>query len=270
MPELLEHITAGYKAANAGYVHNGTRRSPKTVPVGKGTAMHLGLSQLLPHAIALLERNEGIPLAPRRHFASPADPDVLTVTSDASGHDGLGGWATLGADDNRPTVVSERWPEWAREALRQFKLPAHERTPGAPLLSMPAAELFTTWAVAEAAADATAPPSATAAPHARPKHARAAIAVGDCDPAADALDAASSGTPQMSSLLAATRARVKLWLGVSVPREWNVDADRLSHPHLLGDVLGDARAAGLSPAVALIPERCWRALRAATERATLA
>jgi hypothetical protein len=44
---------------------------------------------------------------------------------------------------------------WAREALRQFKLPAPERTTGAPLLSMPAAELllhFTTWAVAEAAA----------------------------------------------------------------------------------------------------------------------
>ena len=58
-----------------------------------------------------------------------------------------------------------------------------DRAAGAPLLSMPAAELFTTWAVAEAAAAA--------------KPFTAVIAVGDCDPAAHALDAASSATPQM-------------------------------------------------------------------------
>ena len=39
------------------------------------------------------------------------------------------------------------------DALRQFNLPAPERTPGTPLLSVPAAKLFTTWAVAEAAAE---------------------------------------------------------------------------------------------------------------------
>jgi len=141
-------------------------------------------------------------------------------------------------------------PDWAREALRQFKLPVAERTPRAPLLSMPAAELFTTWAVAEAAA--------------RAKPFTAVIAVGDCDPAADALDAASSATPQMGALLACARERAKQWLGVSVPREWNVDADRLSHPALLNAVLEDARRAGLDPSRAHIPERCWRALRRAT------
>ena len=60
---------------------------------------------------------------------------------------------------------------------------------------MPAAELFTTWAVAEAAAAA--------------KPFTAVIAVGDCDPAAHALDAASSATPQMSALLASARQRAK-------------------------------------------------------------
>ena len=49
----------------------------------------------------------------------------------------------------QPVAVSEPWPAWAREALHQFKLPASERT---AILSMTAAELFTTWAVTEARA----------------------------------------------------------------------------------------------------------------------
>ena len=250
MPELLTHISAGYRAANAGYVDRGVRRLNAKVPMARGSPMHDGLSKLLPHAIDLLERNEGVPLAPRARFAAPDDPGVLLVVSDASGHDGCGGWAHLGTADRAPVVVSDYWPAWAREALRQFKLPAAERAPGAPLLSMPAAELFTSWAVAEAAASA--------------KPFTAVIAVGDCDPAADALDAASSATPQMGALLSHARERAKQWLGVSVPREWNLDADRLSHPSLADAVLEDARNAGLSPTRAHIPDRCWRALRRAT------
>ena len=91
----------------------------------------------------------------------------------------------------------------------------------------------------------------------------AVIAVGDCDPAARALDAASSGTPQMDALLVSARQRVKQWLGVAIPREWNLDADRLSHPAQLDAVLADARAAGLLPRVVLAPDECWRTLRAA-------
>ena len=250
MPELLTHITAGYRAANAGYVAGGVRRRSKQVQLARGSALHVGLSRLLPHAISLVERNEGIPLAPRARFAGLDEPGVLLVVSDASGHDGCGGWAHLGEADRAPAVVSEAWPPWAREALRQFKLPAAQRSAGAPLLSMPAAELFATWAVAEAAASA--------------KPFTAVIAVGDCDPAADALDAASSATPQMSALLAHARESAKQWLGVSVPREWNLDADRLSHPAELGHVLRDARLAGLSPSHVAIPEWCWRALRDTT------
>ena len=250
MPELLTHITAGYRAANAGYVAGGVRRRSKQVQLARGSALHMGLSRLLPHAISLVERNEGIPLAPRARFAGLDEPGVLLVVSDASGHDGCGGWAHLGEGDRAPSVVSEAWPPWAREALRQFKLPAAQRAAGAPLLSMPAAELFATWAVAEAAAST--------------KPFTAVIAVGDCDPAADALDAASSATPQMSALLARARQSAKQWLGVSVPREWNLDADRLSHPAELGHVLRDARRAGLSPSHVAIPEWCWRALQDTT------
>ena len=120
---------------------------------------------------------------------------------------------------------------------------------------MPAAELFTTVALAAAAA--------ALKPH------TAVIAVGDCDPAARALDAASSGTPQMDALLQAARRRVKQWLGVAIPREWNLDADRLSHPAQLGAVLADARAAGMTPHVVSTPDECWPALRAAMHLAAL-
>ena len=89
----------------------------------------------------------------------------------------------------------------------------------------------------------------------------AVIAIGDCAPAAAALDAASSGVPQMEALLAAARTATRQWLGVAVPREWNLDADRLSHPSQLPAVLADARDAGLEPIVATIPEECWTALR---------
>ena len=251
LPELLTHLSAGYAAANAGYRPEGgkRRRLVDAVPLKLDSPLHSGLSKLLPHAIAVVERNEGVPLAPRACFASLDDPGVLLVVSDASGHDGFGGWAFAGPADTSPAVLSLPWPEDAREALRQYKLPQAQRTPGAPLLSMPAAELFTTLAVAAAAAQLK--------PH------TAVIAVGDCDPAARALDAASSGTPQMDALLVAARRRVKQWLGVAIPREWNLDADRLSHPAQLDAVLADARAAGLSPRVVVAPDGCWRALRSA-------
>ena len=257
LPELLTHISAGYAASNAGYrpAGGGRRRLVSSVPLKRGSTLHSGLSQLLPHAIAVVERNEGVPLAPRAAFASLDEPGVLLLVSDASGHDGFGGWAFAGPHDSSPAVLSEPWPDDMREALRQYKLPAAQRAPGAPLLSMPAAELFTAVALAAAAA--------ALKPH------TAVIAVGDCDPAARALDAASSGTPQMDALLAAARRRVKQWLGVAIPREWNLDADRLSHPAQLDAVLSDARAAGLSPRVVSTPDECWVSLRAASRLATL-
>ena len=68
--QLLTHISAGYRASNAGYVAHGVRRLNKMVPLARGSPLHEGLSRLLPHAIDLLERNEGVPLAPRARFAA--------------------------------------------------------------------------------------------------------------------------------------------------------------------------------------------------------
>jgi hypothetical protein len=120
---------------------------------------------------------------------------------------------------------------------------------------MPAAELFGTWAVAEAARDATgrSPTSVTA--------------VGDCDPAAGALNSVASRNPQMRGLLAGARQLTQQWLALSIPREYNLDADRLSHPAMLEDVKADAAAAGLIVHVAPIPDRCWEVLQTVTREA---
>eukprot|EP00965_Chrysotila_dentata_P126175 4170395-Pleurochrysis_carterae.AAC.1 len=65
---------------------------------------------------------------------------------------------------------------------------------------MPTAELFGAWAVAAAVSDATAEPP------------EAVIAVGDCDPAAAALNAASSGVAAMRELLRHARGLTTQWL----------------------------------------------------------
>ena len=253
MPELLLHLRAGFSAANAARPGRGGRGRVKcaVVPLGAGSKLHVGLSALLPHALHIIERNEGVPLAPRAEFAGMDEPGSITITSDASGHDGCGGYAFLAAAPTEPLLMCEAWPADIVEALAEAKRRPVERTAGAPALSMPAAELFTTWALAEAVfAGASLGDSVTAV-----------IAVGDCEPAAVALNAASSPTPQMDHLLGAARALTRQWLGVAVPREWNLDADRLSHPSMLGAVMADARAAGLQPRLVHAPSRCWEVLR---------
>ena len=258
LPELLQHLSSGYRAANARYTDSrtGKRRQLSMVPLRSGSRMCDGLRLLLPLAISVLEQNDGVPLAARRLFPSARDAGVLLSTSDASGDDGCGGYAFSRDHTARVVIVSEPWPEDVRAALAQAALPPDRRTPGAAMLSMPAAELWSAWAVAAAAAGHFS--------------FEAVIAVGDCGPAVNALNAAASGTPQMAAVLHAARQSVQQWLGVHVPREWNVDADRLSHPTLLSQVLADAAAAGLAPIVAAIPAHCWAALRAAlTIRAEL-
>eukprot|EP00965_Chrysotila_dentata_P115266 3810101-Pleurochrysis_carterae.AAC.1 len=66
----------------------------------------------------------------------------------------------------------------------------------------------------------------------------------------------------MRTLLRGARGLSQRWLAVSVPRDANGDADRLSHPDELEAVRGEAEAAGLTAHVARIPEECWAALRA--------
>eukprot|EP00965_Chrysotila_dentata_P046017 1529267-Pleurochrysis_carterae.AAC.3 len=157
-------------------------------------------------------------------------------------------------------LVLEACPAKAKGALRRGASAAAERAEerardaggrALPLLFMPMAELFSAWAVSKAVATETGTPPL------------AIIAGGDCDPAALAINAASSGEAAMRELLARSRRLTTQWMAVSVPREANVDADRLSHPRMLAEVEADAAAAGWRARRARIRAHCWTALWAA-------
>jgi hypothetical protein len=206
--------------------------------------------ELLEMADDLLQANEGVALAPELVFPARDEPGMDTVTSDASGVDGVGGYVFEAGASNAVWLVSEKWPSDILEALQEAARVGGAR-PGLPSLSMPAAELFGAVAVAAAVAAE------------RGEAPTAVTAVGDCDPAVGALNAASSGNAQMRVLLRAARALTGLWLAVSVPREANVDADRLSHPARYDEVAADAAAAQLVVRRARITAGSWETLREA-------
>ena len=66
----------------------------------------------------------------------------------------------------------------------------------------------------------------------------------DCAPAAAVLTSATSGGAQLRSLVVAARGEIRHWLAAAVPREWNCDADTLSHPLRWREVADDVEAAG--------------------------
>ena len=115
---------------------------------------------------------------------------------------------------------------------------------------MPAAELFGSVLVPRLAQRA----GMTAGP---------VYAIGDCDAVAMALNAAYSRTAQMRQLLDDARRIAAQWLAVSVPREANLDADRLSHPAMATTVCEEAAAAGLRVVRPRAVQEDWDALRAA-------
>ena len=255
LPEIKCHLGGGYAVTRASWVVGGARRRPPQLQLRGGGPVQAEWLELLELADDVLDINEGVALAPERHFPPRDMPGSLTVVTDASGVDGVGGYALDPARPGEAWVVSEVWPADVQAALDRSARPQEERSRAADeaegRLSMPAAETFGQWAVAQAHAESTGlvPTAITA--------------VGDCDPAAAAINAAASGRPQMRRLLRGARELCSQWLGVSVPRECNLDADRLSHPALLEEVRRDARARGVETHTVPIPPRCWAVLRAA-------
>ena len=255
LPELKCHLGGGYAVTKATWEVGGVRRRPAQLQIKRGGGVQTEWLELLDLAEDVLEANEGVALAPERYFPPRDTPGAITVVTDASGVDGVGGYALDPARPGEAWLTSEVWPADVQAALDRAARPQAERERAADAaegrLSMPAAETFGQWAMAQAFAEATglAPTAITA--------------VGDCDPAAAAINAAASGRPQMRQLLRGARTLCRQWLGVSIPRECNLDADRLSHPALLGEVRADALAAGVETHVVPIPPSCWAVLRAA-------
>ena len=113
------------------------------------------------------------------------------MATDASGEDGVGGYAFHADQPDVAFVVAEPWPADIAAALAEGSRARSECTSGADLASMPLAELFGSFAVASAVR--------------RVLPVAAVTAVSDCAPAVAANNAASSSTPAIHTLVSAAR-----------------------------------------------------------------
>jgi hypothetical protein len=173
------------------------------------------------------------------------------LQTDASGEDGGGGFVFVAGRPDEVWIVSDRWPDDVKAALARSATPRSVRatTASAQLMSMPSAELFIPWAVAEAV-------------RLRVTGLSRFVSVMDCRPATLALTAAKSKSPLMRCILAHARGETKQWLGVHVKRERNTDADLLSHPDSVQRVVTAAREAGLRVhVISAFPQSCYDRLR---------
>lgn len=241
-PELRLPLAVGYAISRVTWMSGDgrRRRALRQVHLRSGGRREEELLTLLDVATEVAQDDWGVPLAPARCFPSRLHPATLTLFSDASradSDDGVGGFAFLPAAPGVVFVMSAAWPPDVKAALdrggeRRCVRSAYPH--GTPMLSLPVAEVFGAIAVVAAI---------QALPH--NYMITSIIAIGDCAPAASALSRLYSTSAQIRHLLAESRAISRSWLGVWVPREWNSDADRLSHPSQCAAVARDATAADL-------------------------
>jgi hypothetical protein len=216
--------------------------------------------------------NVGVPLASASTFPALRHPDVLTSSTDASfvnlpglRDDGVGGFGWLPRSPEHVFLVSERWPPRIRQALLNGARTRADKAaePRADNFHMPGAELFGNWAIPYAIRHGEGVERAEGkqpAPYRGSSGFSHLASVGDCDPAALGMRKGRSSRPQLNQLHLAIRALTESVLAVTVPRDFNFDADRLSHPSQLEQVVRDAQLAGYTPVVLPIPQACWSAV----------
>ena len=260
-PELRLPLAVGYAIANVTWRGpDGLRRRPlRDVRLRAGGRRELEVHSLLDIVSDVVTDDWGVSMAPSASFDDADRPGVLTCATDASRadvDDGFGGYGFLPECPGVVFMMSIAWPALAKRALDNAALRRSERArlpPGSPTLSMPCAETFGHVALAAGVANLLGQDHTI----------RAVIAVGDCQPAAKAVTSLYSKSAQIRHLLADSRWVTRRWLGVHVPREWNTDADLLSHPGTAHIVAADAATAGLHiiwVTESDIPDRTWIAL----------
>lgn len=257
-PELRPPMAVGYalcsfrqRAAGNSWARRRTWATLKA-----GGRREAELHTLLDVVVTVATDDIGVSMAPAERFADRDSQHVLTIITDASRaevDDGFGGFAFLPERPGDVFIMSEAWPPAIKAALDAATVRRDARSQACssePRMSMPAAETFAAFALAAAVAE-----RATV---------QAVVSVLDCAPAASALSSLYSPAAQIRSLIAACRRAAPRWLGVQVPREWNTDADRLSHPSLLPAVVADAERAGLSVVRVHPCAEVWAALTEAS------
>lgn len=260
-PELRLPLSVGYAMSKATWVDkSGQRRRPlASIRLRPGGRRAEELATLLAVAAEVANDDWGVPLAPSPRFPSYRAPSTLTILSDASRaerDDGVGGFAFLPTAPHVVFMLSVAWPEDIKAALDRGAERRAVRVAypaGTPMLSLPAAEVFGSVATAAAVQVAASEHVITSV-----------VGVGDCAPAAAALSRLYSKSAQIRHMLAESRAVAQSWMGVAVPREWNTDADRLSHPSMAADVARDAADAGLRVVWLTVPPWMFTVLRAAS------
>jgi hypothetical protein len=255
-PGLLGILHGGYSVVAAGMRAGRHHRTAQSIRMSEGSRATRELRAMAGVGLSIMEANLGIPLAsPARapHITAPGNCTGLTDASRAASDDGVGGFGTLAELPELIFIYSEPWPADVKAALDLLALPRAERPElvGRATLSLPSAETFGCWALPEAISSVCRLPILSV------------TAIGDCDPAAAAINKSSSRVPQLRAILLQMRRLTTQWLGVSVPRDFNFDADRLSHPSQLPSILAEIRVARREAVVVRIPDSLWAALRAA-------
>lgn len=240
-PELRPPLSVGYSLSRGKWARTlrRDRDGVRWLRIGKRSRTHSELLDLLDVALDTATDNSGVALAPARQFDEMLVESTLTVVTDASradSDDGFGGYAFAPAAPGVVFLMSAAWPSDVKAAIDAASATRAVRAEIARdaggMLSMPAGEVFAALALAQAVR----------------AHLgggfEAVIAVGDCAPAARAISRRYSRSPQMRALVGACVSSAPRWLGVQVPREWNVDADRLSHPSMFDLVSREVAAGG--------------------------
>jgi hypothetical protein len=257
-PSLMLHIHAGYAlgAAMARPGHGRAKRLLQHVAVKPTGEVGRQFCSLLQAALQSLAEGAGVPLVHAPAFPAHTDPGVLTVTSDASGEDGVGGFAFHPDQPDAVWIVHAAWPSDVLDAITYsaMRTRVREVIGVRAACSMPAAEAFGGWAVAETVRRAGQPFTSV-------------VAVGDCLPVAFAISSAKSTSHVMRQIVADAHDTAPAWLGVHVRRKWNSDADLLSHPASVQHVVDAARRAGLRVHEMPVHDHCWLRLRAAIQAA---
>ena len=255
-PTLRPLLQGGYAVTQAGWAGKRAGR----LLLREGSRAWRGWAELLEAAPGSLRAGEGVAMAPRTRMAGREVAGSLTVVADASGDDGAGGYAWMAGAPAVAVVVSELWPDDIRAALaasadeREAELRRCGSTRAQPFLPTAAAELFTQLLVARVASRHFGEP-------------RRIYGVCDCASAVRAMDELHARSPHMAAIARRLEESSWTWVGVHVPREYNFDADRLSHPHLVHAVMREAADEHVRAVHVRAEESDWALLRAAIAEA---
>ena len=143
-----ERFPGGYAVTQVSWISGGRRRLPKSLALSRDSPAYAAWVELLDAAADLIQQNQGVSLAPPLAFPHRRVSGTLTSVTDASGTDGVGGYAYLAGRPSEVWIMSEKWPQEMASALQASASPeqAELRRTGsagqAPWCSTPVAELF--------------------------------------------------------------------------------------------------------------------------------